>query len=1071
MAAFVEGKLRPEEIAVVAAHLVECPDCRTVISETARLEREERPAAPVSSRRWPLWLAVAAIMAVVFAAVPLIVHRMPSRVPDTPGREWTGPLIAAAPADHRLVEGRLSGFPWARLDVPMRGNLALGPADLQLAGAAGGVLAKAGRRTNPEAQHAAGVAYLVIGRRAEGIAALERAARGSADARAWNDLAAARMAAAAQDRQFSQLPQALTEVEHALRLEPGNPEAHFNRALIVEHMGLRDQARKAWQDYLQVDGSSNWSVEARSHLRALQTTTRRFDPQRFEQMPAGSLVREFPQQARTFGEGALLSQWADAEDEQDAARAATILTRTHTLAEALAVSNGEHLLQDAVAAIEHSSGVGRTSLIRGHRVYRDGRVDYSKRRLAVAEENLRRAAQLLEGSPMALVADYYAASAAFDQNRRDEAQEQLVRLLAKVDPGRYRALAAQIHWELAVCANAAGDWGAAIREADAAAALFHSLGEGLSEAKVDCVGAMALELIGESDPAWDRRMRSLALLSIAGESQKIGAVLHNAAATLAATGHPGAAASVIALIVAPEGTAADPAQLSFNGADGARFTALAGDPVRARQELARARLAAAAVSDSSLRETVDRQIDLADAAIRGTGEARLAMASLDRAVSYLARRQQGGVDLAEAYLQRARNERALGDTAKALADLASAFGAVETQQATISDAEGRLRFLDVAGQIVEEAIDLRLRSGDVAGALAAADRSHSLGMARAGAPPRRATGMRPAAGVAVVEYAVLPEEVVVFCLTADGVVARRMPIDRQELEDRVTSFVELVRQRAALASVHSSGAALHRLLIEPLSPVLGGITQLIVVPDRQLHALPFGALWDERRKEYLIERFTIRLAPYASAGAEATGPLQPALIVADPATSLRSPLPGGEDEAQQIAALHRGATLLTGEGATRAAFVDAAGRSALIHFAGHADSDTGHAYAALLLASHGTDPGVLGAGDVSRLRLTAHPLVVLAACGTFRGNLHHVAGMSSLGRAFLLAGARGVVGTLWEIEDDVSLPLFLRLHEELRSGSSPAAALRQAQVDLLRSTNPRLSHPAAWAPVELIINP
>jgi CHAT domain-containing protein len=111
---------------------------------------------------------------------------------------------------------------------------------------------------------------------------------------------------------------------------------------------------------------------------------------------------------------------------------------------------------------------------------------------------------------------------------------------------------------------------------------------------------------------------------------------------------------------------------------------------------------------------------------------------------------------------------------------------------------------------------------------------------------------------------------------------------------------------------------------------------------------------------------------------------------------------------------------------------------------------------------------VLSSSEIARLALPSHPLVVLAACGTFRGKAAHVAGMSSLARSFLIAGARGVVGTLWEIDDDVSAPLFTQFHQHLRAGVSPAWSLRAAQLDALRSHDARTAHPATWAPVELL---
>ncbi|HWS71645.1 MAG TPA: CHAT domain-containing protein, partial [Thermoanaerobaculia bacterium] len=228
--------------------------------------------------------------------------------------------------------------------------------------------------------------------------------------------------------------------------------------------------------------------------------------------------------------------------------------------------------------------------------------------------------------------------------------------------------------------------------------------------------------------------------------------------------------------------------------------------------------------------------------------------------------------------------------------------------------------------------------------------------------------------------------------------------------------------------------------------------------------LPFAALRDAARGEYLAERYTLRFAASASSIDEAphAAALQPALVVADPPSPNAPRLPRSAEEGARIAALH-GATLLAGDDATRERFVEAAKSAALIHYAGHAESDAAGSPGALLLAD-----GELSASDLARLALRARPLVVLAACGTFRGDATHVSGMPSLARAFLAAGARGVAGTLWEIDDDVAADLFLRMHERLRAGASPADALRSAQVAMIHASDSRLHHPAAWAPVIVI---
>jgi CHAT domain-containing protein len=236
------------------------------------------------------------------------------------------------------------------------------------------------------------------------------------------------------------------------------------------------------------------------------------------------------------------------------------------------------------------------------------------------------------------------------------------------------------------------------------------------------------------------------------------------------------------------------------------------------------------------------------------------------------------------------------------------------------------------------------------------------------------------------------------------------------------------------------------------------------VPDRQLSSLPFAVLFDGER--YLIERYSIRYAPSAARADDAPGVLSPAVAFADPAGP--TPLPFSRIEAEQVSAVY-GGVLITGADATRARFLESLQNSALVHYAGHADSDAG-TYGALMLAPSGKDSGLLAASEIARLSLRQHPLVVLSACGTLRGEDRHVAGMPTLARAFLTAGARAVVGTQWEVDDDLTTPLFLHFHQELRAGQAPARALRSAQIAMLQTPDPRFRHPAAWSAVAVLSN-
>jgi CHAT domain-containing protein len=54
-----------------------------------------------------------------------------------------------------------------------------------------------------------------------------------------------------------------------------------------------------------------------------------------------------------------------------------------------------------------------------------------------------------------------------------------------------------------------------------------------------------------------------------------------------------------------------------------------------------------------------------------------------------------------------------------------------------------------------------------------------------------------------------------------------------------------------------------------------------------------------------------------------------------------------------------------------------------------------------------------------------------------------------LAEAFLAAGAGGVIGSLWAVDDAGIIRLMTRLHRELAGGRPPAEALRIAQLAAL----------------------
>jgi CHAT domain-containing protein len=74
-------------------------------------------------------------------------------------------------------------------------------------------------------------------------------------------------------------------------------------------------------------------------------------------------------------------------------------------------------------------------------------------------------------------------------------------------------------------------------------------------------------------------------------------------------------------------------------------------------------------------------------------------------------------------------------------------------------------------------------------------------------------------------------------------------------------------------------------------------------------------------------------------------------------------------------------------------------------------------------------------------------------------------GFAGLGEAFLAAGAGGVVGTLWPVDDEWMANLMRQFHNFYSMSGDATASLQQAQLSLLQSPRPELRSPASWAGV------
>jgi CHAT domain-containing protein len=137
----------------------------------------------------------------------------------------------------------------------------------------------------------------------------------------------------------------------------------------------------------------------------------------------------------------------------------------------------------------------------------------------------------------------------------------------------------------------------------------------------------------------------------------------------------------------------------------------------------------------------------------------------------------------------------------------------------------------------------------------------------------------------------------------------------------------------------------------------------------------------------------------------------------------------------------------------------------VIHLAVHAivnEARPDRAALVLLSDPMNNEDGFLETAEIVQLPLNAD-LVVLSACDTAVGPVEGEEGISTLSRAFLLAGARTVVSTLWSIDDDSTLFLMRAFYTQLAQRKSVPDALRIAKQEMLKTFGSTKALPYYWA--------
>lgn len=425
----------------------------------------------------------------------------------------------------------------------------------------------------------------------------------------------------------------------------------------------------------------------------------------------------------------------------------------------------------------------------------------------------------------------------------------------------------------------------------------------------------------------------------------------------------------------------------------------------------------------------------------------------------------------------ARADLRSGQRAAATENLLGAISIIEQIREAVRVPSLRSDFFNDKREVYDALIDLELEGGDPRTIFEMMERSHSrawrdrLGLTA----PVTLEAVRRALppGVLLLDTWIAPQGGAVVMLSRDRVEVRRFHLE----EGTIRSLLQ------SLSAPGGSWRPLAAVAAAQLLPrgVPAGTRHVLVIPDRSLTLLPFelltsgsGLLLDQAAVSYAPTAAILfrslssltRFAPPWTPELTAFGDPLLGSTTLDDRTRLTMRLGATATEIHSIDGQLGGASFLHLAADDRKALLLQPIRTPVLHIASHAVADANAIEQSRILFSpaHAGDgqADYLFLKEAYGLALSGVELAVLSACDTERGLILRGEGVESFSRAFLAAGARSTVTTLWRVPDAATAAFMKVFYHHLQRGASRAEALRLAKLRFARSGT-AIRDPHYWA--------
>ena len=375
----------------------------------------------------------------------------------------------------------------------------------------------------------------------------------------------------------------------------------------------------------------------------------------------------------------------------------------------------------------------------------------------------------------------------------------------------------------------------------------------------------------------------------------------------------------------------------------------------------------------------------------------------------------------------------------------------------------------------------------------------------------------------LLEYSLGDDHTYLWAITSNSSQIYQLAAGRKEIEAAVREYYQLLTMRQESGSdyqakvdsaderLSASEDKLSHVLLGQVADKLGN-RRLIVVTEGPLQLIPFDGLPVPKvggARTRLLETNEIVVEPSFSAlvairnsrHEHATSPSKLVAVIADPVVNASDDrmqtrglssssafaasekklnessqrdtglvrLTHASEEADAISEVAPWGTTMVVKGfdANRETAMSAdVGQYQIVHFASHGFVNSEHPELSSIVLTMVDRNGVKTNGlvslhDIYSLDLSAE-LTVLSACQTALGKDIRGEGFVGLAHAFMSAGSKSVVASLWKVDDRATAVLMKDFYEAmLQKDMSPSAALRAAKLKMTRDK--QWGTPYYWA--------